>query len=355
MIERLKSRGLLPAVIVSVVLAAAFAVPTFGAVHTFITTAYPQCSGVTITASPTTVTQSSSGGTHVTATASATGCGSSPRYEFWLRPASDPNWQMVQSYGTSNTYDWNSTGAAAGTVYLGVHAKDVNSTAAYDAVASTPVTVSAVACGTVTITPAPTSVNNNPNAGGGTHVIATAAASGSTCAAARYEFWIRAATSSTWQMVQAYSATATYNWDTSGAAPGIVYVGVHAKDASSTAPAGYDSVASSPVTVNASQCTGVTITASPTTVVHSTSGGTHVTATAVATGCTNAARYEFWIRPASSSTWQLVQGYSATATYDWNSTGAAVGTVYLGVHVKDVNSVSSAGYDVVASTAVTVT
>jgi hypothetical protein len=156
-------------------------------------------------------------------------------------------------------------------------------------------------------------------------------------------------------MVQAYAATATYDWNSSGAAPGVVYLGVHAKDANSTSSSGYDVVASAPVTVNASLCTGVTITAAPTTVVHSSSGGTHVIATAVATGCTNAARYEFWIRPASSSTWQLVQAYSATATYDWNSTGAAVGTVYLGVHAKDVNSVSSAGYDVVASTPVTVT
>ena len=48
---------------------------------------------------------------------------------------------MVQAYGTSATYDWNSTGAAAGTVYLGVHVRDANSSATADAVASIPVTV----------------------------------------------------------------------------------------------------------------------------------------------------------------------------------------------------------------------
>ena len=248
MIQRLKSRGLLPAAIVSAVLAAAFAVPTFGAVHTFIVNAYPQCSGVTISASPTSVQHSTSGGTHVTATATATGCGSSPRYEFWLRPASNPNWQMVQAYGTSNTYDWNSTGADAGTVYLGVHAKDNLSSAAYDAVASTPVTVTTPQCTAVTISASPTTVNNNPNAGGGTHVIATASATG--CPnAARYEFWIRPASSSTWQLVQAYSATATYDWNTTGAAIGTVYVGVHAKDVNSVSSAGYDVVQSAAVTV----------------------------------------------------------------------------------------------------------
>ena len=311
------------------------------------------CSSVSITAVPTSVVHSTSGGTHVTATASAAGC-PTPLYEFWLRPASNPNWQLVQGYGTSNTYDWNSTGADIGIVYLGVHAKDASSTAAYDAVKSTPVTVTAAMCTNVTISALPTTVNNNPNAGGGTHVIATANATGCTTSP-RYEFWIRPASASVWQKVQAYGTSNTYNWDTSGALPGGVYLGVHAKDANSASSAGYDVVQSTLVTVNASQCTGVTITTLPTTVPHSTSNGTHVIATAVATGCTNAPRYEFWIRPSTSSVWQKVQAYGASATYDWNTTGAAVGTVYVGVHAKDVNSVSSAGYDVVQSTAVTVT
>jgi len=317
--------------------------------QSFLTAAY--CTGVSIAAVPSSVAHSTSGGTHVTATATGTGCTTSPRYEFWLRPATSSVWQMVQVYGTSNTYDWNSTGADIGTVYLGVHVKDVNSTAAFDAVASTPVTVTGSVCTGVTIVPAPTSVNNNPTSSG-THVIATASASGCTTTP-KYEFWLRPASVSTWTMVQAYGATATYDWNSSGALPGTVYLGVHAKDAGSSAA--FDAVASAPVTVNASVCTGVTITPAPTTVVHSTSGGTHVIATAVASGCTNAPRYEFWIRPASSSTWQMVQAYSATATYDWDTTGAAVGTVYVGVHAKDVNSVSSAGFDVVQSAAVTVT
>ena len=74
-------------------------------------------------------------------TATAAGCTSGPRYEFWLRPATSSTWQLVQAYGTSATYDWNTTGALPGTVYLGVHVRDANSAAGYDAVASTPVTV----------------------------------------------------------------------------------------------------------------------------------------------------------------------------------------------------------------------
>jgi hypothetical protein len=360
LIKRLRSRGLIPAAIVTVFVAAAAIVPSALAstsggapLHIFLTTAY--CGGAGITAVPTTVVQSTSGGTHVIATATASGCPSSPRYEFWLRVSTSSTWQMVQPYGTLATYDWNTTGADVGTVYLGVHVKDATSPAAYDAVASTPVTVTAAppsVCSGPGITALPTAVNADPNPGG-THVIATATIT--TCTTTpRYEFWIRPASVSTWQLVQAYSALATYNWDSSGALPGVVYIGVHIKDANSTSSAGYDVVASTPVSVNASQCLNPTITPVPATVVHSSSNGPHVIATAAAT-CTNSARYEFWIRPASSPTWQLVQAYSASATYDWNTTGAAVGTVYIGVHVRDVNSVSSAGYDTVVSAPVTVT
>jgi hypothetical protein len=59
------------------------------------------------------------------------------------------------------------------------------------------------------------------------------------------------------------------------------------------------------------------------------------------------------MRAASQSYWQLVQGYSTTAAYDWNSTGALAGTVYFGVWVKDANSPNL--FDTFVSTAVTVT
>jgi hypothetical protein len=294
------------------------------------------CSGVTISAAPTSV----SSGTHSIATAVATGCSTSPRYEFWLRPATSSTWQLVQPYGTSATYDWNSTGAAPGTVYLGVHVRDAGSGAPYDAVASTPVTVTTPSCASVSISAAPSSVS------AGTHSIATASATGCTNSP-RYEFWLRPATSSMWQLVQSYGTSATYDWNSTGAAAGTVYLGVHVRDANSTAS--YDAVASTPVTVTTPSCASVSISAAPTSV----SGGTHSIATATATGCTNSPRYEFWLRPASSPTWQLVQSYGTSATYDWNSTGAAPGTVYLGVHVRDANSTAS--YDAVASTPVTVT
>jgi hypothetical protein len=262
-----------------------------------------------------------------------------------MRPATSSTWQMIQAYSAGNTYHWNSTGAAAGTIYFGIWVKDLSSPGAYDANTSVPFAVNAASCGPVTISASPIS----PQASG-TQVTFTATASGCTNPNPLYQFVMRPASSSTWQTIQGYSTAGTYHWNSTGAAAGIVYFGVWAKDASSGAP--YDATASTPFSV-AAACASVTVSAAPTSVVHSTSGGTHVTATAAAVGCTNSPRYEFWIRAASSSTWQMVQAYGPTATYDWNTTGAGTGTVYIGVHVRDANS--SSAYDVVASTPVTVT
>jgi outer membrane protein assembly factor BamB len=99
----------------------------------------PSCPSVTASAAPSSVAHGS--GTHVTITGAATGCTNGPRYEFWMRAASQTGWHLVQGWGTSPTYDWNSTGALPGTVYFGVWTRDSSSPAAYDAVMSTTVTV----------------------------------------------------------------------------------------------------------------------------------------------------------------------------------------------------------------------
>jgi acid phosphatase len=296
------------------------------------------CSGAAIAATP---PASQMAGTPIIFTASSTGC-PNPLYQFVIRPASQSNWQTVQPYSTSPTYNWNSTGAATGTVYFGIWVKDASSSAAVDAYTSMPFSVTAPSCASISISGVPASVAQ----GAGTHVTVTGFAAGCSHLNPLYEFVIRPASQSNWQTVQTYSTSPSYNWNSTGAAGGTVFVGVHVRDANSTAI--YDAVASTPFTVTTPSCASVSASASPTSV----SGGTHVTVTASATGCTNSPRYEFWLRPASSSTWQLVQIQGTSATYDWNTAGALPGTVYLGVHVRDANSAAS--YDAVGSTPVTV-
>src|SRR5205807_2586249 len=144
------------------------------------------------------------------------------------------------------------------------------------------------------------SFSPSPPSNAGTAVTVTAAASG--CTNPQYEFWLRPATSSTWQLVQGYSASPAYQWNTTGAPSGTVYFGVWARDAGSTASA--DASSSTPFGLF-SPSSGVTTSFTP---GASAAAGTAVTVTAAASGCASPL-YEFWMRPASSSTWQLLQAY----------------------------------------------
>lgn len=311
---------------------------------------YGPCAGVTASAAPAPPKPS---GTPITITGSASGCSSpGPLYEFWMLASGQTSWELVQAYSASASYAWNSTGALAGTVTFAVWVRDAASQGTgcntgmgcYDAFTNVPYAVTPTTCTSPTETAAPP--NSSP---AGTHVVFTATSA--TCPNARYEFWMRAASQSSWQLVQAYSTSASYNWNSTGAAAGVTNFSVWVRDISSGAA--YDAYTNLPYTTTGSTCASVTESAAPTSVAHSSSGGGHVTITAAATGCTSSARYEFWMRPAGSSTWILVQGYGMSATYDWNSTGAAAGVVYFSVWVRDAGS--GAAYDAFGSTSVTVT
>jgi hypothetical protein len=184
-------------------------------------------------------------------------------------------------------------------------------------------------CTSVTVSSAPATTATS-----GTPVAITGAAAG--CTNPVYEFWARWQGTNSWQLLQGYSASNVYNWNSTGAAPGTEYFGVWVRDASSSAP--NDVYASIPFGITGSVCPSVTVSANPTTTVHGT--GAHVVITGAATGCPNAL-YEFWMRAAGSSTWQLLQGYSTSATYNWNTTGAPAGTEYFGVWARDASSAAS--------------
>jgi hypothetical protein len=66
----------------------------------------------------------------------------------------------------------------------------------------------------------------------GTAITYTASASG--CSHPLYQFWVLAPGSHTWQIVQAYSPTATLSWSTTGLPAGSYTYTVWARDATST-------------------------------------------------------------------------------------------------------------------------
>ncbi len=286
------------------------------------------CSPVTVSPSP---PSTATAGTPIIFTASATCTHPNPLYEFWMLADGSSSWQLIQPYSTTATYNWNSTGAAAGTEHFGVWVRDSSSSGTsggYDTLASIAYSVTTGLCTSVTESAAPPSSSTS-----GTQVTFTATAAG--CANPRYEFWARWQGYSTWQLLQGYTTSNVYHWNSTGAAVGTEYIGVWVRDTSSSAP--NDSYTSIPYSVTSPSCASVTESAAP---LSPSTSGTQVTFTASASGCANPL-YEFWARWQGSSTWQLLQGYSTTATYKWNSTGGAPGTEYIGVWVKDAGSATS--------------
>jgi spore germination protein YaaH len=291
---------------------------------------FARCTNATLGASP--VSQQASGG-QVVLTATSSGC-ATPLYEFWVLPPGSSTWQVAQGWWPSPTFNWDTTGKPTGAYRFGVWARDANSGATYDSFVGITYSVTPVSCSSVTASATPPS----PGASG-TQVTITGVAAG--CSNPQYEFWMMPQGSSIWRIVQPYSASASFKWNSSGALAGTEQFGIWVRDLSSTAV--YDSYTGIPYTVKIPSCASVTASASPASPsAHGT--GVQVTITGVAAGCTNAnPQYEFWMLAQGSSTWQLVSSYSTSASFVWNTNGAPAGTERFGVWVRDANS--SAAYD----------
>ena len=170
----------------------------------------------------------------------------------------------------------------------------------------------------------------------GTTVTVTGSASGTGagCTAPQYQFWLLPP-GGTWSVVQPYSSTATYGWNTSGLPAGTYRFSVWARETGSGNS--YDSFSAFdyPLTA-ASACTAMTASAAPPT---SASVGTQVTVTGSASGCT-APQYQFWLLP-PGGTWSVVQPYSSVAMYSWNTSGFAAGAYRFSVWARQTGSGNS--------------
>ncbi|HEX2647516.1 MAG TPA: hypothetical protein VHO95_09820, partial [Candidatus Dormibacteraeota bacterium] len=151
----------------------------------------------------------------------------------------------------------------------------------------------------------------------------------------QYQFWVRAPGASAWTVVQPYSTSHTFSWSTAGKTPGNYQFAVWARDASSGGVSGnafgtWDEV--SFASYSLTTCTSVGLSAMP-------ASGTTVTFTATASGCPSPSpQYQFWILAPGASSWTLVQTYSISNTFSWNTAGKANGLYYIAVWVRDASS-----------------
>ena len=158
----------------------------------------------------------------------------------------------------------------------------------------------------------------------------------------RFRFW-ELDPGSRWSMVQDYSASNTYTWNTKSTMVAGNYnfeVDVRSADESSSVP--YDVVAHNIYHLGIA-CTNALLTNNPVSGTGHTGGS--VLMTGSSSTCPNA-RYRFWIRDPGSR-WSMVQDYSATTTHTWGPVGTYhVGQYSMEVDVRDTSS-GSAAYDVV--------
>ena len=175
-------------------------------------------------------------GVPVTVTGAATGC-TYPMFEFWMLPPGAGTWQLAQTYSSSATFPWSTTGKSPGTYQFSVWVRDARSPGLASNVLGSwdSYTVAGAvldtACSGLTLGSTP--VGSAPR---GTAV--TLNASSSACTHPLYEFWVLAPGSQTWQLAQAYSSSPQLKWSTTGLPAGVYHFSGWARDSGSPGEAG---------------------------------------------------------------------------------------------------------------------
>jgi hypothetical protein len=268
------------------------------------------CSGGILGASP---SPTAGIGTNVAFYASAV-CGL-PLYKFLLQSPGSSTPVIVQDWGVSSTWTWETAGLATGTYTVTVQIKDQNSTTTtFDTTATTTEQLAYAPCGAATLS----ADHFSPSQRGGTIVLSS---STSGCGSPRYQFWILPPGSSTWLVAQLYSPSDTYMWNTTAWAPGTYMFIVWARDAHSPGTSGnvlgtWDAYASLSFTITLTPtCSLLGGQVSP---AGSATWGQLVSMSVGSRNCPNP-QYQFWILPPGSSTWLVAQFYSSNFMFGWNT------------------------------------
>jgi hypothetical protein len=249
-------------------------------------------------------------------------------------------WTIAQPWSNSATLNWNTIGRAPGVYHLSVWVRDSSSSGStitslgnFDSFASAAYSLVFMPCTSATASAAPPTSSAT-----GTPVAITAIAVG--CPNARYQFWLLSPGSSTWTVAQPYSASATFNWTTTGLTAGNYRYSVWAHDVSSTGTTCnslgcFDAFVGGTVyTLTSTPCASATDSAVP---PSTSASGTAVTFTGNAVGCPNPL-YQFWMLAPGSSSWTVAQAYSNNAAFNWTTTGKAAGVYRFSVWVRDASS-----------------
>jgi hypothetical protein len=226
MLKRGVLRVMPPALAVSAVLGATLVVPSLTNVLG-IRSAYPppSCTSASVSAYPSSPKLPA---TPVTLTATSTGC-TPAQYKFWML-APGGSWTAQSTYG-GDTFTWRTAGSPPGVYQVGVWARQVTSTAPYEAYFIGTYTLLSPYCTAATISASLASPQT-----AGTKITFTANPTG--CGTPLFEFWELPRGRTGWVSLGPYSGNPSVDWFAS-AAPGAYRFGVWVKESGS--PHSYDS------------------------------------------------------------------------------------------------------------------
>ena len=172
----------------------------------------------------------------------------------------------------------------------------------------------------------------------GTAVVITATSTG--CPNPRYQFFTLPPGASSYTIAQPYSASATFNWSTTGLVAGTYRIGVWARDAASAGVFSnsfgtFDASFELQYMLTVNGCTAVGLSGAPPSM---TGVGTTVTFTATAS-CPHASPvFQFFTLAPGASAYTVAQAFSTSNTFSWATTGLKPGGWLIAVWVRDASS-----------------
>jgi hypothetical protein len=179
----------------------------------------------------------------------------------------------------------------------------------------------------------------------GAHVTLSASSGGCPDASPLYRFYLRD-TSAVWHVVQDFSTSSSFVWDTSVYPAGTYLTGVWVKDANSANT--YDAYAFGTFTLGLPKCSSTGLSSD---IGSPQASGTTITFTATSIGCPNPL-YQWWVRDAAGN-WNIAVPFAAGNTFAWNTSNLTDGTYQIGVWARQQFSANS--YDAFAFVTFTLT
>lgn len=250
--------------------------------------------------------------------------GATPEYQFYRRGVDD-RWTIVQSYSTSNTFVWNTTGAATGSYTYQVWARRSGESLPYEGsskVQSIDISDSFAFCKGADLTVATT-------APVGTPVVLTGSSTCTGSGTPEFRYWGRNPVSLKWTVLQDWT-TGSANWAPSEQGDWLLQAWTRATGSS----ASYQTASPTKVltATDASGCAYATLyTPTPTS---PRPVGTTVTLTGAAS-CSSQEEYRYYVRR-PTGVWFAVGPYSTSPSQSWNTTGESAGTYNIQLYVRRV-------------------